>query len=90
MRWNPAETAIIICDMWDDHYCQNSARRVKAMAPRMNRVIRAAREIGVTVINAPSGTMDVYAGTPQRARLANAPKVTPPAPILKSLSLGPI
>jgi len=89
LRWNPAETAIIICDMWDDHYCQNSARRVKAMAPRMNRVIRAAREIGVTVIHAPSGTMDVYAGTPQRARLANAPRVTPPAPILKSCPLDP-
>src|SRR6476469_1647228 len=37
LRWKPAETAIIICDMWDNHYCQNAARRVKAMAPRMNQ-----------------------------------------------------
>ena len=42
IRWKPAETAIIICDMWDNHYCQNAARRVKAMAPRMNHVIKGA------------------------------------------------
>ena len=87
LRWKPSETAIIICDMWDNHYCQNAARRVKAMAPRMNQVINAARGIGVTITHAPSGTMDVYAGTPQRARLVGAPKVTPPVAILKSCPL---
>jgi nicotinamidase-related amidase len=87
LRWKPAETAIIICDMWDNHYCQNSARRVAEIAPRMNAVVRAARAVGVTIIHAPSGTMDVYAGTPQRARLMNAPRVTPPVPILKNCPL---
>jgi nicotinamidase-related amidase len=75
--------------MWDNHYCQNAARRVKAMAPRMNQTIKAARGLGVTIIHAPSGTMDVYAGTPQRARVLKAPKVTPPVPILKSCPLDP-
>ena len=89
LRWKPAETAIIICDMWDNHYCQNAARRVKAMAPRMNQVIKGARHAGITIIHAPSGTMDVYAGTPQRMRLMNAQKVTPPVPILKSCPLDP-
>ena len=89
LRWKPMETAIIICDMWDNHYCQNAARRVKAMAPRMNRVLMAAREIGVTIIHAPSGTMDVYAGTAQRARLVSARKVTPPVQILKTCPLDP-
>src|SRR3954468_5381364 len=42
LLWKPAETAIIICDMWDNHYCQNSAKRVREMAPRMNRVITQA------------------------------------------------
>src|SRR4051794_17639627 len=65
LHWKPAETAIIICDMWDNHYCQNAAKRVAAMAPDMNRVIKAARDLGITIIHAPSGTMDVYAGTPQ-------------------------
>ena len=84
MRWKHAETAIIICDMWDNHYCQNAARRVKAMAPRMNQVLEGARLAGITIIHAPSGTMDVYAGTPQRMRLMKAQKVTPPVPILKT------
>ncbi|MEO1998852.1 MAG: hypothetical protein ABGZ17_26700, partial [Planctomycetaceae bacterium] len=36
VHWNPAETAIVICDMWNNHYCRNAARRVAEMAPRMN------------------------------------------------------
>lgn len=87
LEWRPAETAIIICDMWDNHYCQNAAKRVQAMAPRMNQVLKKARALGVTIIHAPSGTMDVYAGTPQRLRLMNAPKATPPVPIMKSCPL---
>lgn len=89
LQWKPAETAIIICDMWDNHYCQNAAVRVKAMAPRMDQVIKAARGLGVTIIHAPSGTMDVYAKTPQRARMINAPKVKPPVPFLASCPLDP-
>ena len=89
LYWKPTETAIIICDMWDNHYCQNAAQRVKAMAPRMNKVIQAARGVGVTIIHAPSGTMDVYAKTPQRVRVLSAPKVAPPVPILKNCPLDP-
>jgi nicotinamidase-related amidase len=87
LRWRSAETAIIICDMWDNHYCQNAAKRVTAMAPRMNAVAGAARRLGVTIIHAPSGTMDVYAGTPQRARILEAPQVTAPVEILSSCPL---
>jgi nicotinamidase-related amidase len=85
--YNVAETAIIICDMWDNHYCQNSAKRVGALAVRMNRVVTAARQNGVQIIHAPSGTMDVYAGTPYRLRMMRAPKVTPPVPIISSCPL---
>jgi nicotinamidase-related amidase len=89
LRWSPKETAIIICDMWDNHYCQSAARRVAAMATRMNRVLQAARTLGVTIIHAPSGTMDVYAGTQQRQRLIDAPKAQPPVPLLKTCPLDP-
>ena len=41
LRWDVAQTAIIICDMWDAHTCSSSAQRVAAMAPRMNRSLRA-------------------------------------------------
>ena len=43
VEWTAAETAVIICDMWNGHYCLLAAQRVDAMAPRMNRVITAAR-----------------------------------------------
>ncbi len=32
VRWHPAETAVIICDMWDDHTCKAAASRVAEMA----------------------------------------------------------
>ncbi len=89
LRWVPTETAIIICDMWDNHYCQNAAKRVTAMAPKMNQAVKAARGVGVTIIHAPSGTMNVYESTPQRARVKSAPRVEPPVPILKNCPLDP-
>lgn len=89
LDWNVAETAIIICDMWDDHYCKCAAQRVKDMAPRMNAVITAARNHGVMIIHAPSGTMDFYADTPYRKRLQAARKAEPPVPIANWCYLDP-
>lgn len=70
--WNPRETAIIITDMWDKHWCENASERVAELAPAMNEVIAEARRLGVMIIHAPSGTMDTYKGTPQRERAADA------------------
>jgi nicotinamidase-related amidase len=81
--WKVAETAIIICDMWDDHHCKMAAQRVAVMAPRMNRVLTAARDRGVMIIHAPSETMNMYAGTPYRMRMEQAKPAIPPAPIGK-------
>jgi nicotinamidase-related amidase len=84
-----AKTAVIICDMWDDHYCKSAAQRVGVMAPRMNAVLTAARERGVMIIHAPSGTVDMYADSPYRRRMQQAPKATPPVPIAKWCELDP-
>ncbi|NNE91794.1 MAG: isochorismatase family protein [Verrucomicrobiales bacterium] len=73
--WDAAKTCIVICDMWDDHYCRNAARRVGEMAPRMNEVIKKARAEGVLIIHCPSGCMNVYEGTEARKRAQAAPKV---------------
>jgi hypothetical protein len=56
--WNPKETAIIVCDVWDSHHCLNAVRRVMEMAPRMNQVLEKARGQGVLIIHAPSGCME--------------------------------
>lgn len=81
VEWQAAETAIIICDMWDDHFCKLAAQRVGVMVPRMNAVVSEARGRGVMIIHAPSGTMDLYHDTPQRRRMREAPKAEPPVPI---------
>ena len=81
LRWEAAQTAIIICDMWDTHTCLTHAQRVSAMAPRMNEVVSAARNLGVTIIHAPSDTMKYYEGRPERQRMQLAPMVSSPIPI---------
>ena len=80
-EWDASKTAIVICDMWDDHYCRNSAKRVSEMAPRMNEVIKKARAEGVLIIHSPSGCMDQYADTPQRKLAQQAPPVTTAIPL---------
>lgn len=81
-RWKVAETAIIICDMWDTHTCHLAAHRVGVMAPRMNQVVSAARALGVMIIHSPSDTMKFYEGTPYRQRMQTAPKASAPIEIL--------
>ncbi len=72
--WNPKETAIIVCDMWDSHNSLNAVRRVEEMAPRMNQVLENARARGVLIIHAPSGCMDRYKDHAARKRAQAAPK----------------
>ena len=84
-----AETAIIVCDMWDDHHCKIAAQRVGVMAPRMNQVLTAARDRGVMIIFAPSETMNIYAGTPYRKRMEQAKPAKPPVPIGKRCDRDP-
>ncbi len=88
-EWNVAETAIIVCDMWDDHHCKMAAHRVGVMAPRVNQVLSAARDRGVMIIHAPSETMNIYAGTPYRTRMEQAKPARPPVPIGKRCDRDP-
>lgn len=81
--WEVKETAIIVCDMWDDHHCKIAAQRVGVMAPRMNQILTAARDRGVTILFAPSETMNLYAGSPHRTRMEQAAPAKPPTPIEK-------
>ena len=72
--WQPKQTAIIICDMWDAHHCLNAVRREEEMIPVMNQVLEKAREQGVLIIHAPSGCMEPYNDHPARKRAQGAPK----------------
>lgn len=81
VAWEPRKTAIIICDMWDDHWCQGAAKRVAELAGPMNEVVKLARAKGVFIIHAPSSVVDFYKDTPQRKRAQNAPFARSPAPL---------
>ena len=73
-EWDPAATAVIVCDMWDLHHCLNAVRRENEMAPRVNEFLVKCRDKGVLIIHAPSSCMAPYAGTPARKRAQSAPK----------------
>ena len=78
---DPAKTAIVICDMWDKHWCSGATGRVNELAPRIDKLIDAARRRGVLIIHAPSDTLDFYKAAPQRNAMLAIPNVTPPAPL---------
>ena len=73
--WRYAETAMIVCDVWDYHHSLNAVRRLEQFAPRLNQVLSEARRRGVTIIHAPSDCMAAYADHPARRR---AESVAPP------------
>ncbi len=79
--WDPKKTAIIICDMWDDHWCASAARRVVELAGPMNSVVKQARAKGVFIIHAPSSVVDFYKDSLQRRRARAAPFAKTPAPL---------
>src|SRR5262245_5343143 len=75
---NPKETAIILCDVWDKHWCEMASQRCGVIAERMEPVLKQARARGFTIIHAPSECMGFYKDQPQRQRMEQITKVTPP------------
>jgi nicotinamidase-related amidase len=80
IEWDAKETAVVICDMWDKHWCEGATRRGGVIAPHINELAKAVRARGGFIVHAPSDTMKFYEGTPGRELAKNAPKVTPPTP----------
>ncbi len=62
----PAETAILICDTWNKHWCASATRRCDALAKQMAPLVELARARGVHIIHAPSDTLDAYRDHPAR------------------------
>lgn len=72
------QTAILICDMWDNHWCSGATRRCEALARKMAPLIDQARGRGIRIIHSPSETMDFYKDAPQRRRILEIAPVEPP------------
>lgn len=79
--WDPARTAVVVCDMWDKHHCPDATERVGEMAPRMNQVLRAARDKGMLIIHCPSDTLRFYENHPGRKLAQAAPKLETRIPL---------
>ena len=88
VQWNPKQTALIICDMWDDHWCKSAARRVGEIAGPLNEAVKEARSKGVFIIHAPSTCTDFYKDTPQRKRAQDAPFAPTPLPLVTTQRWG--
>ncbi len=74
-------TALILCDMWDKHWCRGATERVDGLAHTMAPVIDLARKSGILIIHAPSDTMGYYKDAPQRLNMLAIPAVAPPPPL---------
>lgn len=80
-EWPAKRTALIICDMWDNHWCKSAASRVVELAGPMNEVVAAARAKGVFIIHAPSSVTGFYQDTEQRRLAQQAPFAKTPVPL---------
>jgi nicotinamidase-related amidase len=78
-HFSPSSSAMILCDMWDKHWCQGAAGRVEILAHKAAPIIDLARSRGVLIIHAPSDTMQYYKGAPQHLNILAIPAVQPPA-----------
>ena len=81
VAWDAKKTALIVCDMWDDHWCKSAARRVGELAGPLNDVVKQARAKGVFIIHAPSSVTKFYEDTPQRKLAQAAPFVRSKVPL---------
>jgi len=88
VMWDSKKTALIICDMWDDHWCKSASRRVGEMAPALNDTVKAARMQGIFIIHAPSSVVNFYKDTSQRKLARNAPFAKAPIKLSTSPRWG--
>src|SRR3954453_3623552 len=75
------KTAVLICDMWDKHWCKGATERVNGLVGKMAPFLDVARKRGIQIIHAPSETMPFYQDAPQRKLILALPKIDPPSPL---------
>jgi nicotinamidase-related amidase len=75
------QTAILICDMWNQHWCRSATRRCGELAEKMAPLVDQARARGLRIVHSPSDTLDFYRDHPARQRALAVPAAVPPTPI---------
>lgn len=81
--WDPKKTAVVVIDMWDDHWCKSAAARVGELTPPVNDALSALRKKGVFIIHSPSSVTSFYKDAPERKRAQSAPFAATPIALSK-------
>ena len=89
LSWDPRQTALVICDMWDHHTCKSAEQRVGELAPHVNQLANTLRDRGVLIIHCPSDTMEFYKDHPGRKLAEAAPKVDTKVPLQRWCARDP-
>ncbi len=81
---SPRQCALLLCDVWDQHWCRGAQDRLEEMLPRLSEVVASCRSAGMAIIHSPSGTMGYYEGHPGRLRATTLPqtRLLPDAPAM--------
>jgi nicotinamidase-related amidase len=86
--FDPTHSALIVCDMWDKHWCSGANLRVAALVKKIEPILETARRKGIIIVHAPSETMSFYTDAPQRHRMLSLPVFAPPREL--NLSAPPL
>ena len=76
--WKPEETAFIIVDMWNQHFCPTATMYVGQLAVPINNTVTVARQLGAHIIWAPSDVTAYYANSAARRNTMALPNETVP------------
>jgi len=79
LAFAPQTTALIVCDVWDRHWCPSAAARIAKLAKGIERLAATARSSGVLIVHAPFGTMNFYEDSQARRNIRAIPTQRPPA-----------
>ena len=78
VQFKASEMALVVVDMWDQHWCSSVTERTGEMAIKINRTANVLRDQGAAIIWAPSQTTSFYDNTRVRNRTLALPRTTVP------------
>lgn len=64
-----SQSAFILCDAWDKHWCRGANERLEELIEGINELFYAARKSGVLICHSPAEVIGFYSGDPARERV---------------------
>jgi len=72
------QTALLICDVFNKHWCKSHSELYDAVAQKIGRVVTAFHQKGMLVVHSPAECMDYYLATMQFQRMVEYLQCPPP------------